>query len=731
MKKFYFMTMLVIATLVSLTAQASTVYLQTDEASSGKITLVDTAHEMNLTLTSTAQAVNVPSDGGSFVLNVSDGFVFKCVHQEGASFDLIGDQSSKKLTSYNGGWGMFYTDGATYTITAVDGSTVQAKTVTFMGNDFYIKTYQYGSSQYPNNGKIGPIDYSSNISNIYMYANDGKRFKSIKDQEGNEYVTTPASSLTLPTSSFKLSEITLTVVTEEMYNSSFTLNITGEYYKVSLYEGTGNNTRSISSNNQVIKFATGDSFRMKNNYGGSFYKVMNGDTEIKKDASGYYAFTPQNGDVINVTIDYPVVEVPFIVTFTGDADASIISNMQYSGDYSKSFADLAAGNVKVFFGKTLHLAFNTGGFSNIEFKLNGESHAINASSPYYNFTIEDKNGYSLEIYGEKVKPFSVTVKTNDVEGLVIKNDNNIPYTLTGNESIISVDPGKIGLNISAVDGYYIKSVVASDPNAINVISNSYARVIKDGTIEITVAKIVRDREAVVFIENATNWNSNYHSFTISSQDRSLSQEFANFTPGYNFVEFGEFDDFYCNWRNIAYGSYVYLNGEKAALQYQSTYGCIMDPTDTNKVLTDFPDGSVIKIFANEPASYDVTYDIDEAANVMVRHDHITAIEEPSTHSVFHGTMIHITPVSTFDAASDGVKVMVNNVEQTANVDGEYAIEVTDHTNIAVKAVQTGVEDIDAAELGNVKTYNLQGVEVKGDRLPAGIYIRGGKKVVVK
>ena len=50
---------------------------------------------------------------------------------------------------------------------------------------------------------------------------------------------------------------------------------------------------------------------------------------------------------------------------------------------------------------------------------------------------------------------------------------------------------------------------------------------------------------------------------------------------------------------------------------------------------------------------------------------------------------------------------------------------------------TGIEDtvVDAeidAENENAPIYNLQGVQMKGGKnLPAGIYIRGGKKFIVK
>lgn len=52
-------------------------------------------------------------------------------------------------------------------------------------------------------------------------------------------------------------------------------------------------------------------------------------------------------------------------------------------------------------------------------------------------------------------------------------------------------------------------------------------------------------------------------------------------------------------------------------------------------------------------------------------------------------------------------------------------------DIEVNTGETGIESVSVENSADAPVYNLHGVRVYGDRLPAGIYIRDGKKVVIK
>ena len=105
---------------------------------------------------------------------------------------------------------------------------------------------------------------------------------------------------------------------------------------------------------------------------------------------------------------------------------------------------------------------------------------------------------------------------------------------------------------------------------------------------------------------------------------------------------------------------------------------------------------------------------------------------PETQQVLAGTQFEIVP----DHVSQ-VIVEVNGVEQTVE-DGKYIVNVNADTDLVIKkGTPTGTSTIgEATALNDV--YSLQGIRVlekastnQINALPAGIYIVGGKKVVVK
>ena len=55
------------------------------------------------------------------------------------------------------------------------------------------------------------------------------------------------------------------------------------------------------------------------------------------------------------------------------------------------------------------------------------------------------------------------------------------------------------------------------------------------------------------------------------------------------------------------------------------------------------------------------------------------------------------------------------------------------TIVYTKKETTGVENVEVSVAANkdAHVYNLQGVRMNAENLPAGIYIKGGKKFVVK
>lgn len=104
-----------------------------------------------------------------------------------------------------------------------------------------------------------------------------------------------------------------------------------------------------------------------------------------------------------------------------------------------------------------------------------------------------------------------------------------------------------------------------------------------------------------------------------------------------------------------------------------------------------------------------------------------------------GTPISVTPKSlaglTLTVGDNVVYGMVDNEPVNLLKDGSYTflVETNKLTKVVADAESSAVEEINAAEANDSQIFNLQGIAVGKDfdSLPAGIYIRNGKKIMKK
>ncbi|MDE6359240.1 MAG: hypothetical protein K2L29_06545, partial [Duncaniella sp.] len=131
--------------------------------------------------------------------------------------------------------------------------------------------------------------------------------------------------------------------------------------------------------------------------------------------------------------------------------------------------------------------------------------------------------------------------------------------------------------------------------------------------------------------------------------------------------------------------------------------------------------------------FTVTNEIQEGLKVLITTDYYTEHpENEASIAVLPGTYYTITPVS-----EEKVIVTVNDEPLEAE-EGVYATTINADTKIVVSVLSaiTGV-GTDASAANN-DVYNLQGILVKANAsaddikaLPAGLYIIGGKKTIVR
>ena len=167
-------------------------------------------------------------------------------------------------------------------------------------------------------------------------------------------------------------------------------------------------------------------------------------------------------------------------------------------------------------------------------------------------------------------------------------------------------------------------------------------------------------------------------------------------------------------------TWVYKNGvQQAPLSGQKS-----------NYLIEVAENDVVKVFLaageNAPTNCSVNFSGSglDAAGIIA--DKVVNVDTSSAFSCFKGTEMIIS--------GDNTEVFVNDIAVDADAEGKFVFVVdAATTNVAVNLKGSGIISAinDAAD--NVEIYNLQGIRVSNDvnALPAGVYIRGGKKILVR
>lgn len=195
-------------------------------------------------------------------------------------------------------------------------------------------------------------------------------------------------------------------------------------------------------------------------------------------------------------------------------------------------------------------------------------------------------------------------------------------------------------------------------------------------------------------------------------------EYGSIVDGYNVLIPNSFDN---EQKFVFYGSltfaYVYKNGEQQkGQQNQDTY-----------YIFQVAENDVVKVFLKgEPTNCSVNFSGSGLASAGIIADKVVNVDTSSAFSCFNGTEMIIS--------GDNTEVFVNEAPVVADAEGKFVFVVNEATtNVVVNLKGSGIFSAinDAAD--NAEIYNLQGIRVSNDvnTLPAGIYIRAGKKILVK
>lgn len=453
-------------------------------------------------------------------------------------------------------------------------------------------------------------------------------------------------------------------------------------------------------------------------YGTQLYNVtLNGTGSVTKQGSNWRV-SPATGDVIEITANFPDIDFPVHFSFANEESAQAISGVTVDG---VSVDNYAAADFAVKAGKTIAIAFNANDYSIDKFTVNGTTTSVYGSYEQV-ISAETTFGVTAHKYGSIKAKLNLDNASNVVVYKGYSYNNVIYEGLHDGDNEIELPETGAMIAIKAVSGSFINSVtsVVGDAEPVSYTAdynNSYNVTISEGMV-ITVESgiIQRDKKAIVYVDDKTA--ADYH-FNFERHDRSQ----VDLQSGYNVVEFYDADNpFAFAWYGSQLVSNVYLNGV--------LYGPMYDGGTSYEA--SFADGDVLKVYLTcVPATYNLSIAADgdvDTSKLAVLLDHITAVDQLDAYSnsVLQGTEVLITTDEDYN-----VTVKANGEVVEPQADGSVIVAVNADTNITLHNASEGVGSIVADDNAEKVVYNLQGIRVNSDKLPAGIYIVNGKKVVVR
>lgn len=431
-------------------------------------------------------------------------------------------------------------------------------------------------------------------------------------------------------------------------------------------------------------------------------------TDITATSEYSYTITVADGTVIDIEANYPDVKYMVTLSLSGDDAEDFISGVDIDGrpffDYTSGAFEVAAGAEVKIYGRTSEYEVDS-------FKVNGRPATF--SNPFAFIATMDAN---LEISVYKYLSFKMKVVVDDPARVHVYRGysyNNEEYALTAGENTVEVTRNTPIISIVPAEGCYIASLdltgEAYTREELQVSPVMLGSLTSADVITITTGVIVRDRKAVVYINDLSEAEGY---FSMLRADRSAIE---GLKAGYNSFDFYEGDNAFIVRTGAPVASYVYVNDNVQAESYPAS----------GEYRLDLEDGDAVKVFFGErPALHNVSVEVAEGMHgVTLVADHLRAIDHTAgSFAALAGTHVCLS------APADAV-VTLDSEELAADADGNYTFAVSGDHAIKVSA-KMGIEGIEADGSDAGRWFNLLGMPIDAPS-GAGIYIRDGKKVIIK
>lgn len=593
---------------------------------------------------------------------------------------------------------------------------MQAFNVTVNVDDASKLTLYLGSSAQSLSNGDNVLDVKTG-DRLYFSANTGFVLKQVNNGTSDEYISSLTSCIVnLDESKHDGAKWVVTTATLDEVRtavckvtvddaSKVTLGTSGTYSKLKLENGV-NNVKFVPGIESPLVVSAKDSNT-------SLYSVTKNGTSVSA-SYGSYRIDVVDGDEINIEANYPNIDYAVKFNLSEKADGFITEVLVNNVPVTNYLDD----NFTVKAGSKVTIKGNTNDYKLESFKVNGSDIDFYGS---YEFMVTAAS--TVNIVAHKYGNMTAHVNIDDASHVTVYKG----YSYYGNKADV-----KTGLNdveipesapilcIAANDGFRLVSVTdgTTEYTDRDGFSEVNVKAVDGMNLTVTTAALVRDKKAVVYVEDAD----------APSMMRFMRKDYTQqkLATGYNTVEFYDGDN---PFETSVYGTTslnVYKNDELVTPSYAGAKSYSLTLADND----------VVKLFFTKtPAQVEATINVDgDAEKLNVTKDRIVSVTNfASALSCLEGTEVAFS-------TADGYAIKaidMNGTAVTAETDGSYNVVVNSNSTINVKvAVASGIGSVTTLAQKGADVYTVAGVLVLKNATPSqinalakGLYIINGKTVV--
>ena len=516
-------------------------------------------------------------------------------------------------------------------------------------------------------------------------------------------------------------DITITTaLLEEVRTGTFTINIDNAS-KVNAMRGGTYSGIELQDGANTVRFIPGAEAYISIEpkvYGMPLFSVKHNGEEVSANYGTYEIYIAE-GSVIDVTADYPDIDVPVKFAYLNDGKefvSKVVLNRDTEAE--KEITNYNDDDFTVKCGDRLTIYGNTSDFKFNSLVYNGNEQSYFYGS--YDITIVSETDITID--ATKYAMLKANINVDCAARVKVYKGSSYydnTFDLVDGDNAVEISSSNTYIKIKAANGCLLKSITrngeAVEPNW----SGEFSLYLAEGdNVVITTAEIVRDNTVVFYIDKVPETS---YGLSVMNSKR---EYFRDFKDGYNVLKYADDEaPYYVGLYNTDVCQ-VYLDDELLSPEYEgSTSFTVQLPAS----------GSVVKLFTSTtPEVCYVKFGVDASAKAAFKgvRDLVKEFSFDEELSVLSGTEIELTCTD----AENSYTVCVDG-EELAPAE-KYNIIVTGSCSIEIASNgTTGVENLES-DSATSTVYNLQGIVVLKNAstadinaLPAGIYIVNGKKIV--